>query len=188
MELAAWARNQTQNNVQFVGLVDLHSYSQQILFPFTYSCAIEPPNIEKLEELGAGIAKTIRLSNGETYSVTPACEGAVPAERSDRHRQRPRVEPGGGSAIDWFYHEMGAHYSYQIKLRDTGMYGFLLPKEFILPVGREIFDAMKYFGDYLLGNNGIERFSDIKDDSLADAGVVDKEEISRLAEELRKRR
>lgn len=156
MQFAAWARNQTQNNVRFVGLLDLHSYSQQVLFPYSYSCAVEPPNLENLEELAAGIAKAIRLSNGESYSVASACEGAMAAPESIHQRVWHRIESGGGSAIDWFYHEMQAHFSYQIKLRDTGSYGFLLPKEHIIPTGEEMFGAMKYFGDYVLGNNGIE--------------------------------
>ncbi|KAH7362929.1 ECM14 protein [Plectosphaerella cucumerina] len=153
--LADWARNETRNgNVRFVGLVDLHSYSQQVLFPFAYTCHVDPPNLENLEELAVGLAKAIRLSSGESYSVTSACEGAVFSKDSKMtHRG---IDSGGGSAIDWFYHELGAHFSYQIKLRDTGSYGFLLPKEHIVPTGQEIFHAMKYLGDYLLGNNGIE--------------------------------
>jgi extracellular matrix protein 14 len=51
---------------------------------------------------------------------------------------------------------MGAHFSYQVKLRDTGSYGFLLPPENIVPTGEEMYAAMKYFADYLLGNNGRE--------------------------------
>jgi extracellular matrix protein 14 len=159
--LADWARNQTAvNNVKFVGLLDLHSYSQQVLFPYSFSCEVDPPNLENLEELAAGLAKSIRLSNGESYSVTSACKGAVTSENEDAPLRHQQIEHGGGSAIDWFYHELRAHFSYQIKLRDTGSYGFLLPKEYIIPTGEEIFNAMKYFGDYLLGNNGIERFAE----------------------------
>lgn len=159
MRLAEWARNETVvNNAKFVGLLDLHSYSQQVLFPYSYSCEVEPPNLENLQELAAGIAKAIRLSSGESYSVTSACEGAVTVKDDDGGVRHQQIESGGGSAIDWFYHELRAHFSYQIKLRDTGSYGFLLPKESIVPTGDEIFNAMKYFGDYLLGNNGIERF------------------------------
>ena len=159
--LADWARNQTAvNNVKFVGLLDLHSYSQQVLFPYSFSCEVDPPNLENLEELAAGLAKSIRLSNGESYSVTSACKGAVTLEIEDTPLRHQQIEHHGGSAIDWFYHELRAHFSYQIKLRDTGSYGFLLPKEYIVPTGEEIFNAMKYFGDYLLGNNGIERFAE----------------------------
>ncbi|KAG6003488.1 hypothetical protein E4U21_002002 [Claviceps maximensis] len=160
MQLAQWARNESSNNIQFIGLIDLHSYSQQILFPYSFSCEAAPPNIENLEEVAAGIAKAIRTANGELYSVASACEGVVPVGTGPgRNLSVSRMESGGGSAIDWFYHEMGAHFSYQIKLRDTGSYGFLLPGEQIVPTGEEVFSAMKFFGDFLLGNNGIERLS-----------------------------
>lgn len=53
--------------------------------------------------------------------------------------------------------ELQARYSYQIKLRDTGSYGFLLPSDNIVPTGEEMLNALKYLGDYLLGNNGIEK-------------------------------
>ncbi|KAH7152983.1 hypothetical protein EDB81DRAFT_440047 [Dactylonectria macrodidyma] len=184
VQIADWARNQTWNNVRFVGLVDLHSYSQQILFPYSYTCSVDPPNLENLEELAAGIAKAIRLSNGESYTVTSACEGAVSARESGGERFWSRVESGGGSAVDWFYHEMRAHFSYQIKLRDTGSYGFLLPKEYIIPTGEEVFNALKYYGDYVLGNNGIEEHPD-KDQ---DVHTSNDEEDALLTQDLRRRR
>ncbi|KAK3177753.1 putative metallocarboxypeptidase ecm14 [Lecanicillium sp. MT-2017a] len=186
-ELANWARNQTMHNVEFVGLVDLHSYSQQVLFPYSYSCAVDPPNLENLQELAAGIAKAIRLSNGEAYTVTSACEGAVAAGEASRNPAWSKMESGGGSAIDWFYHEMSAHFSYQIKLRDTGSYGFLLPREQIVPTGEEIFDALKYVGDYLLGNNGIERLAAAKAGKDAEPEPAD-EEAQLASQELKRRR
>ena len=158
---ADWARNETAvRHVKFAGLIDLHSYSQQVLFPYSYTCEVDPPNLENLEELALGIAKAIRLSSGESYAVSSACRGAALMSEDDTELDYQRIETGGGSAIDWFYHELRAHFSYQIKLRDNGSYGFLLPKEHIIPTGEEIFNAMKYFGDYLLGNNGIEGFLD----------------------------
>ena len=153
-QLAKWARDMAQNGTQIAGLIDLHSYSQQVLFPYSFSCEEDPPNLENLEELAAGLAKAIRLSSGELYSVSPACEGVA---TSGEGTTWLRVETGRGSAIDWFNRELHARYSYQIRLRDTGSYGFLLPKESIVPTGDEIFHAFRYLGDFLLGNDGIER-------------------------------
>ncbi|KAF2624730.1 hypothetical protein BU25DRAFT_413277 [Macroventuria anomochaeta] len=155
---AEWAKNETEhNNVQFVGFLDLHSYSQQILYPYSYSCADEPPALEDLEELALGLAKAIRVSRkGHAYKVTSACEGNVMWSSDKTHRTvLPRIESSGGSALDWFYHELKVKYSYQIKLRDTGSYGFLLPKENIAPTGEEMLDAVLYFGRFMLGEVGL---------------------------------
>ncbi|EAA27505.1 hypothetical protein GE21DRAFT_8032 [Neurospora crassa] len=164
--LADWGRNQTENGVKFVGFLDLHSYSQQILFPYTSTCDEDPPNRENLEELGVGLAKAIRLSSGNFYTVSSACEGTTT-------RQDAANEATGGSAIDWVYHELYSRYSYQVKLRDTGIYGFLLPRSQIIPTGEEMLNALKYFGDFLLGNNGIESISKAKERTSHDKDRVD---------------
>lgn len=105
--LADWAWNETEhNNVEFVGLLDLHSYSQQVLYPYAYSCDDEPPGLENLEEMAIGLAKAIRLSHGHAYEVLPACEGNVASSQSKERRLWPRMEASGGSALDWFYHEL----------------------------------------------------------------------------------
>ncbi|KAK7967355.1 uncharacterized protein PG986_001632 [Apiospora aurea] len=159
-QLAQWAKNETQNDVKFVAYFDLHSYSQQILWPFAYSCSARVPNLENMMEVAMNIAKYMRLSSGDVYTVDSACEGAVAAQSGaasdDDMESKRRVELLGGSALDYFFHDMKARYSYQIKLRDTGTYGFLLPPSHIIPTGQEMFQALKYFGDYLLGNNGHE--------------------------------
>ena len=38
---------------------------------------------------------------------------------------------------NWFLGELGIPYSYGMELRDTGMYGFLLPPDQIIPTGEE---------------------------------------------------
>lgn len=106
--LADWGRNQTENGVKFVGFLDLHSYSQQILFPYTFTCDEDPPNRENLEELGVGLAKAIRLSSGNFYTVSSACEGTVAVKDAES-------EASGGAAIDWFYRKFSSPHRYYHK-------------------------------------------------------------------------
>ncbi|KAI0407527.1 hypothetical protein F4802DRAFT_26866 [Xylaria palmicola] len=180
-QLADWARNETDKGAKFVGYLDLHSYSQQVLVPYSFSCNVQPPNEENLQEVAMNIAKHMRLSNGEFYTVASACEGAV------MNSAGPLVETRGGSAIDYFYHELGAHYSYQIKLRDTGSYGFLLPSSNIIPAGEEIFQAMKYLGDFLLGNNGHEWAQEDTLGERPEAQELPREDDDETVTELRRR-
>ena len=164
--LTDWARNQTENNnVTFVSFLDLHSYSQQILYPYSFSCTVEPPNLEDLEEVALGLAKSFRLSHGHYYGVSSACEGSV-SFKFDKQRKekfaRSQMEASGGSALDFFYHEMRVKYSYQIKLRDIGTYGFLLPSSQIVPTGKEAYEAVIGLGRWLLGNHVSTLVSKIK--------------------------
>ncbi|KAF4553226.1 Metallocarboxypeptidase-like protein [Elsinoe fawcettii] len=154
--LRDWVHNETtSNNVEFVGLLDLHSYSQQILYPYSYSCDAYPPSLENLEELAVGLSKAIRIQSGHSYINKQACEGNVAfgsgLDKQGKKELGVRFESAGGSALDWFYHEVGIRYAYQVKLRDRGAYGFLLPKEHIVPTGKEMLEAVLYFGRYVDG-------------------------------------
>jgi extracellular matrix protein 14 len=165
--LSEWARNQTENNnVTFAAYLDLHSYSQEVLYPYSYTCSVEPPNLEDLEEVALGLAKAFRLTNGHFYGANSACEGSITLHEDNDDKtsvrtsrlMRRQMESQGGSALDFFYHDMRVKYAYQIKLRDTGSYGFLLPKEHIVPTGTEAFESVLGLGRWLLGNHGIEKF------------------------------
>jgi len=157
-QMREWVTNQTESGTQFVSYLDLHSYSQQILYPYSYTCNSDPPTLETLEEVALGIAKAMRLasSHGHVYKAAAACEGNVAVNRRGEMTKLPSLENGGGSALDWFYHEVKVQYAFQIKLRDTGSYGFLLPKDHILPTGKEVLGAVSFLGRFLRGEIGME--------------------------------
>lgn len=136
-EAQIWANylNETNGDHQIYGYIDLHSYSEEILFPYAYSCSSEPRDEENLIELAYGISKAIRLDSGKFYNVLPACQ--------DRDSDL-LPDLGSGTALDFMYHNK-AFWAYQMKLRDTGNHGFLLPAKYILPVGQEIFAGLEYF-------------------------------------------
>ncbi|RMZ81841.1 hypothetical protein DV738_g2134, partial [Chaetothyriales sp. CBS 135597] len=136
--LIDWTSNHT-GDADFIAFLDLHSYSQQILYPYGFTCNFAPPNLEDLEEVALGIAKSFRLTSGHFYSVGSACQDSATLDK--KKSESKSLFPQGGSALDFFYHDLAVKYAYQIKLRDTGTYGFLLPKQDILPTGIEAFEA-----------------------------------------------
>ena len=176
-QLRDWIKNETESsNTKFIAALDFHSYSQQVLYPYAYSCEAMPRGLENLEELAIGIAKAIRMTgNGENYGVTSACEGTYlstsssssssssqPPHQQQQKRTNPArtratdIESRGGALIDYLYHDLNIPYTYQIKLRDTGAYGYLLPKTEIVPTGEEALAVVEFVGRWLKGDRGHE--------------------------------
>lgn len=62
-------------NVNPIGYVDFHSYSQLILYPFAYDCDVLPRDAEDLAEAAWGAAKAARQVHGRYFDVDSACEG-----------------------------------------------------------------------------------------------------------------
>ncbi|TKA82804.1 hypothetical protein B0A55_01799 [Friedmanniomyces simplex] len=171
--LADWAKNESEsNNVDFVAFLDLHSYSQQIQYPYAYSCADTPPGLENLEEVAMGLSKAIRGASGHAYEVMPACEGNVAATTttspsSDKTQQQQHPQ--------------------RVKLRDRGTYGFLLPRGEIVPTGREVLGAVVYLGGFLsdaygLGGTGTLERAEVEEEEVAHGVLGDVAESSVASE------
>ena len=116
-----------------------------------------------------GLAKVIRIHSGEHYEVASACGGSGFFTQTQTG--------GGGSALDYLYtHHVP--FAYQIKLRDTGSYGFLLPRENIIPTGEESLGLIKYFGEFLM--EGVARLGEKK------AETKEEPEVDQIETELKK--
>jgi len=65
---------------------------------------------------------------------------------------------GGGSA-DWAKAVAGIKYSYLIELRDTGIHGFQLPVEEIIPTGKESWAGVREISFFVLEHHHPRRTS-----------------------------
>ncbi len=105
--------------------IDIHSYSQLILWPWGYTTTL-PPHNALFRSIGQAMQTRIRSVYGQTYQI-----GNIATT----------LYPGGGNMVDWVFGVRGA-LSYAIELRDRGQYGFLLPPNQILPNSEEVFPAI----------------------------------------------
>ena len=53
------------------------------------------------------------------------------------------LDAASGGSEDWTYGNLNVTYSFSVELRDEGRYGFLLPKDQIIPTGEETFEDLK---------------------------------------------
>lgn len=142
MESRIWSEylNSTNADHKIWGFIDLHSYAEEILYPYAFSCEDRPRDEENLIEVAYGLAKAIRLLTGRIYQVFAAC--------LDRDADL-LPDLGAGTILDYMYHNR-ADFAYQLKLRDTGNHGFLLPAKQIIPVGKEVVASLKYLFHFLV--------------------------------------
>lgn len=60
------------------------------------------------------------------------------------------TDPAAGNSNDWVFGTAGVDVTYTIEL-PGGQYGFAPPPSAIIPVGRETFEAVKVFAQYVNG-------------------------------------
>jgi murein tripeptide amidase MpaA len=104
--------------------IDIHSYSQLILTPWSYTAA-DCPDRAIFRRVEADMASSIRAVHGRTYVAGPTYT---------------TIYPASGGALDWTYGDRGMLGS-SIEVRDTGSYGFVMPAAEIIPNAQENFEG-----------------------------------------------
>ncbi|NXD81852.1 CBPB2 Carboxypeptidase, partial [Halcyon senegalensis] len=113
--------------------ITMHSYSQMVLFPYSYTMD-KSKDHDELESLAKKAVKAIKRTTRKTY-------------RPGAGASTIYLAPGGSD--DWAY-DLGIKYSFTIELRDTGTYGFLLPSQEIKPTCLEALSAVKEIAQHVL--------------------------------------
>lgn len=132
-EVKAVANFLRKNKKQVKAYISFHSYSQMILYPYSYSEAIIP-NFNCVESAAYKAVSAIYSVYSIKYKHGPASS---------------TLYVTSGSSIDWAY-KHGISYSFAFELRDTGYYGFLLPESLIKPTCTETTLAIKNITNNLL--------------------------------------
>lgn len=118
--------------------VDVHSYSQLILSPWSYTAAL-PPDSALFDTLNAGFVSSVESTHGMDYTGGPTYT---------------TIYPASGAAGDWTYGGAGA-LGWGMELRDTGTNGFTLPADQIVPTAEETWAGIAWVADWLLDNPAV---------------------------------
>ncbi|XP_055978035.1 carboxypeptidase B [Sorex fumeus] len=111
----------------------IHSYSQMMLYPYSYDYTVAKDNVE-LNALAKATVKELATLHGTRYTYGP---GAT------------TIYPAAGGSDDWAY-DQGIKYSFTFELRDKGRYGFALPESQIQATCEETMLAVKHIAGYVL--------------------------------------
>ncbi|XP_027698147.1 carboxypeptidase A5-like isoform X1 [Vombatus ursinus] len=117
--------NFIQKHKHFKVLISIHSYSQMLLYPYGYRKEPTPDN-EELHNLARKAVEALSQVHGTEYVYG---------------RTISTIYVANGITIDWAY-EHDIKYSFSFELRDTGIYGFLLPASQIIPTAEETWPAI----------------------------------------------
>ncbi|XP_038608743.1 carboxypeptidase A2-like isoform X2 [Tachyglossus aculeatus] len=124
---------EVQSIVEFIkshgnikAFITLHSYSQLLMYPYGYKCT-KLDDFDELNILANSAAQALTSLYGTNYKVGPICS---------------IIYQASGGSIDWSY-DYGIKYSFAFELRDTGLHGFLLPANQIIPTAEETWLGLK---------------------------------------------
>ncbi|KAK2491694.1 hypothetical protein MC885_011665 [Smutsia gigantea] len=133
-----------QEHGNFKCFIDLHSYSQLLMYPYGYTVH-KAPDADELDEVARRAAKALASLAGTEYQVGPTCT---------------TVYPASGSSIDWAY-DNGIKYAFTFELRDTGHYGFLLPANQIIPTAEETWLGLKTIMEHDVRSTAVRESKDL---------------------------
>ncbi|KAF3825821.1 hypothetical protein GH733_006648 [Mirounga leonina] len=135
-EVKAMANFLRKNINHIKAYISMHSYSQQILFPYSYNRS-KSKDHEELSLVASEAARAIEnINENIRYTHGSGSETLY-------------LAPGGSD--DWIY-DLGVKYSFTIELRDKGRYGFLLPERYIKPTCTEAFAALSKIVGHVIKN------------------------------------
>ncbi|XP_041923222.1 carboxypeptidase B-like isoform X1 [Alosa sapidissima] len=123
------------NKATIKAYLTIHSYTQLLLFPYSYTFDLAADHAE-LMSVAQGASNALTSLYGTKYTAGP---GAT------------TIYPCAGISTDWAY-DLGVKYSYTFELRDEGRYGFLLPESQIKPTCEETMLAVKYIAAHVQKN------------------------------------
>ncbi|CAB3382513.1 Hypothetical predicted protein [Cloeon dipterum] len=116
--------------------VAIHSYGEQILYPYGHT--VEPvPNVDQLIAAGTASADAIAAVAGTTYTVENSASGLYFTY---------------GASDDFAYGRGAVQYAYTFELSGGGSAGFDPPASLIQPVVDEVWPGIKALVDYVLAN------------------------------------
>ncbi|XP_047475473.1 carboxypeptidase B-like [Penaeus chinensis] len=108
-------------------VLSLHSYGQQLLYPWGFSKHEMAPNTEDLIAKGKVFADAAKGAHNKVYEVVNSAGDLYTAS---------------GATDDWAKGVLGVKYTYTLELRDEGKFGFILEPSHILPCSEEVWAGL----------------------------------------------
>lgn len=129
-------RDLINSDPTIVSAIDIHSFSQLILYPwgFTADAPPEPDNTFFIN-VSTEMSEVIESVNGAFYVPQPGIDLYVTT----------------GTAGDWYYGGAGVKgWTFELRPATNGQGGFILPAEQIIPVGEENLQAFLRLGQAMV--------------------------------------
>ncbi|GAA6009297.1 hypothetical protein JCM10207_004340 [Rhodosporidiobolus poonsookiae] len=122
--------------------LDVHSFGQMLLYPYSYSCDARTADEENLAEAVLQMGKALKDVHGRQFETGSVCEVSLTSP---------------GESVDWTYAVGKIRWSFATELRDGGVFGFLLPPSQIRPSGEEMSAALRSLTQFILDKEAGKR-------------------------------